>query len=193
MFESETCFIVYSSVVVLLIDWFDSFLFHCLESILLLDADMLRNSLTLSQTVDKIDYFSLCVLVASLSGSLIGLFAVILRQLELACSIKANPDSFQDLTDDAVPKKDASWGADKAAASSVELASFIAPPRPVEIVATVGRRQSLGAATNRGSVFQPHGEPWFGVDRVREYAPLPAFFTGAQNLTMPSYLPRRYK
>jgi hypothetical protein len=165
----------------------------CIVSIFLYHSDVLRNSLTLSQTVDKIDYFSLCVLVASLSGSLIGLFAVILRQLELACSINTNPDSFQDLTDDAVPKKNASWGADKSVASSIELASFIAPPRPAEIVATVGRRQSLTAATNRGSVFQPHGEPWFGVDRAREYAPLPAFFTGAQNLTMPSYLPRRYK
>ncbi len=154
-------------------------------------ADILRNSLTLSQTVDKIDYFSLCVLVASLSGSVIGLFAVILRQLELACSINANPDSFQDLTDDAAPKKNLPFGLTNEAATRVELVSFIAPPRPADVSAMVGRRQSLKAVTDRG-ILKPHSQPWFGVDRAFEYAPLPSFFTGAQNLTMPPYLPHRY-
>jgi hypothetical protein len=157
-------------------------------------SDVLRNSLTLSQTVDKIDYFSLCVLVASLSGSLIGLFAVILRQAEFLCSINANPDSFQDRTDNARPQKRpsrVSWGTDNTAASSIELVSFIAPPND-DTLAKIDCTQSHKLGTDR-STLQIRGQPWFGVDRAREYAPLPSFFTGAQNLTMPSYLPRRYE
>jgi hypothetical protein len=174
---------------------FDLFSSHlCLGFIPLHYADILRNSLTLSQTVDKIDYFSLCVLVASLSGSLIGIFAVILRQLELLCSINADPGSFRELTDGAVPMKrpsHVSWGAANAAASGVELVSFVAPPKADEF-AVAGRMKPHRATTDRGSV-QAHNQPWFGVDRAFEYAPLPSFFTGAQNLTMPSYQPRRYE
>ena len=154
----------------------------------------MRNSLTLSQTVDKIDYFSLCVLVASLSGSVIGLFAVILRNLEVLFSISANPDSFQNSTSDSAPKKrpsHVSWGTANAAASSVELASFLAPPK-ADAFAIAGRMKPHRATTDQGTV-QPHNQPWFGVDRAFEYAPLPSFFTGSQNLTMPSYLPRRYE